>query len=86
MDQNENHSPLNQLPWIVWALALPVIAMELVLGLADIGLVGGPFWQRLAYRCFAALCIFARFNARNVASGSVSDHRNDPTLKLLCRA
>ena len=56
MDQNENHSPLNQLPWIVWALALPVIAMELVLGLADIGLVGGPFgsaWRIDALQRFA---------------------------------
>ncbi|MEZ7813958.1 MAG: rhomboid family intramembrane serine protease [Paracoccaceae bacterium] len=56
MDQNENPSPLNQLPWIVWALALPIIAMELVFGLANIGLIGGPFgsdWRMDALRRFA---------------------------------
>jgi membrane associated rhomboid family serine protease len=41
MDQDPNASPLNPLPPIVWLLALPVIAMELVLALAEGGLVGG---------------------------------------------
>jgi membrane associated rhomboid family serine protease len=41
MDPNQNAPPLNPLPPIVWILALPVIAMELVLSLADRGLVGG---------------------------------------------
>jgi len=41
MDQDHNAPPLNPLPWIVWVLALPVIAMELVLSLAERGLVGG---------------------------------------------
>jgi membrane associated rhomboid family serine protease len=34
-------SPFNTLPGIVWVLVLPLIAMELVLSLADAGLVGG---------------------------------------------
>jgi membrane associated rhomboid family serine protease len=42
MDQDLNAPPLNPLPWIVWALALPMIAMELVLTLAEHGVVGGP--------------------------------------------
>jgi membrane associated rhomboid family serine protease len=42
MDPDHNAAPLNPLPWIVWVLALPLIAMELVLTLAERGLVGGP--------------------------------------------
>lgn len=41
MDPDHNAPPLNPLPWIVWVLALPMIAMEVVLSLADHGLVGG---------------------------------------------
>ncbi|MES2914045.1 MAG: rhomboid family intramembrane serine protease [Pseudomonadota bacterium] len=41
MDQDPKAPPLNPLPWVVWVLALPVIAMELVLSLAERGLVGG---------------------------------------------
>jgi membrane associated rhomboid family serine protease len=41
MDQDLNEAPLNPLPPIVWMLALPVIAMELVLSLAERGIVGG---------------------------------------------
>jgi membrane associated rhomboid family serine protease len=41
MDQDPNAPPLNPLPPVVWVLALPVIAMELVLSLAERGLVGG---------------------------------------------
>jgi membrane associated rhomboid family serine protease len=40
--QDHNAPPLNPLPWVVWALALPMIAMEVVLGLGAQGLVGGP--------------------------------------------
>ncbi len=41
MDPDHNAPPLNPLPPVVWALALPMIAMELVLSLAQAGLVGG---------------------------------------------
>jgi membrane associated rhomboid family serine protease len=41
MDQDTNAAPLNPLPMIVWVLALPVIAMELVLSAAGAGLIGG---------------------------------------------
>lgn len=37
-----NAPPLNPLPPVVWALALPMIAMEVVVGLGASGLVGGP--------------------------------------------
>ena len=42
MQDNLNAAPLNPLPVIVWALALPIIAMEAVLSLGSAGLVGGP--------------------------------------------
>ena len=48
MDQDPNAPPLNPLPPIIWILALPLIAMELVLGLAGAGLVGGP--QGMSWR------------------------------------
>ena len=40
--QDHNAPPLNPLPWVVWAIALPIIAMEAVVSLAAAGLVGGP--------------------------------------------
>jgi membrane associated rhomboid family serine protease len=39
--QDTNAPPLNPLPLVVWVLALPIIGIELVLGLAGAGLVGG---------------------------------------------
>ena len=41
MQPDMNAAPINPLPVIVWVLALPVIAMELALVLAESGLVGG---------------------------------------------
>ncbi len=41
MQPDHNAAPINPLPVIVWVLALPVIAMELVLAAAEAGLVGG---------------------------------------------
>jgi membrane associated rhomboid family serine protease len=41
MTSDPNAAPLNPLPPIVWILALPLIAMEAVLSLAERGLIGG---------------------------------------------
>ena len=41
MDEDHNAAPLNPVPWVVWLLALPMIAMEVVLSLAGAGVVGG---------------------------------------------
>lgn len=43
MSQNPHlpESPLNPLPPVVWALALPIIILEAILQLADTGLIGG---------------------------------------------
>ncbi len=41
MQPDMNEAPINPLPMIVWVLALPLIAVEVVLALAGAGLVGG---------------------------------------------
>lgn len=54
--QDHNAPPLNPLPMVVWVLALPMIAMEVVLQLADRGLVGGAAgigWRVQAVERFA---------------------------------
>lgn len=56
MDREPNAAPFNPLPPVVWALALPMIAMEIVLSLADRGLVGGAAgvgWRMQAVERFA---------------------------------
>lgn len=56
MNQDLNAPPLNPLPMIVWVLALPLIAMEVVLQLGEGGLVGGPEaigWRLQAIEMFA---------------------------------
>lgn len=48
--------PLNPLPWVVWAIALPIIALEIVVALAGRGLVGGAEgvgWRLQAMERFA---------------------------------
>jgi hypothetical protein len=54
--QDPNAPPLNPLPPVVWALALPIIAMEVVVNLGARGLVGGPEavgWRLDAMQRFA---------------------------------
>lgn len=41
MQQDPTAAPINPLPLIIWVLALPLIAMEVVLALAEAGMVGG---------------------------------------------
>jgi membrane associated rhomboid family serine protease len=48
MDSDHNAPPLNPLPWIVWVLALPMLAMEVVLSLGAAGVVGAP--QAIGWR------------------------------------
>lgn len=53
---DRNAPPLNPLPPVVWLLALPVIAMEVVLGLGSAGLLGGADavgWRVQAFERFA---------------------------------
>lgn len=56
MQTDPNAPPLNPLPWIVWVLALPLIAVEIVLALGSSGFVGGPAatgWRLDAVERFA---------------------------------
>lgn len=53
---DRNTTPLNPLPPIVWVLALPIIAMEMVFGLGSSGLAGGmegANWRLQAIERFA---------------------------------
>lgn len=53
---DRNAPPLNPLPPVVWALALPIIAMEVVLGVGASGLAGGMTgagWRLQAMEQFA---------------------------------
>jgi membrane associated rhomboid family serine protease len=59
-----NAPPLNPLPPVVWALALPIIAMEIVLGLAGRSLIGGAEgvgWRLQALERFAYSPEFMRY-------------------------
>ena len=52
---DQPQSPLNPLPWVVWVLVLPMIAMEVVLSAGEGGLVGGPAaigWRLEAVQTF----------------------------------
>lgn len=50
--QDRNAPPLNPLPPIIWLLALPIIAMEVVVGLGESGLLGGA--QAVGWRMQAS--------------------------------
>ncbi len=54
--QDLNAPPLNPLPPIVWIVALPIIAMELVLSAGQYGIAGGPNaigWRSIAVQNLA---------------------------------
>lgn len=56
MQTDPNAAPLNPLPAVIWLLALPIIAMEVVFNLASSGLVGGATgvgWRLDAMQRFA---------------------------------
>ncbi|MDR0809606.1 MAG: rhomboid family intramembrane serine protease [Gemmobacter sp.] len=67
-DRNLNASPVNPLPWVVWALVLPMIAMEVVLSLGARGIIGGPLaigWRQDAVQRFAFSPGLMRWMAEN---------------------
>lgn len=64
--QDHNAPPLNPLPWVVWALALPIIAMEAVVALAGAGFLGGAAgvgWRLQAMERFAFSPDYMRYMA-----------------------
>lgn len=42
MDRTKDELPINPLPWVVWLLAVPVLAIEGLFGLGAKGVIGGP--------------------------------------------
>lgn len=69
METDPNAAPLNPLPMIVWVLALPLIAMEIVLTLGEAGLAGGAGgigWRAQAVERFA---LFPELLQRQVEVG-----------------
>jgi len=68
MQDNHNAAPINPLPMIVWLLALPLIAMELAVSLAEAGLVGGASgigWRLQAVERFGMFPELLRFQLEN---------------------
>ena len=68
MNPDQNVSPLNPLPPVVWLLALPIIAMEAVLALGAAGLVGDPSavgWRLDAVQRFAVAPELTRWMFEN---------------------
>jgi membrane associated rhomboid family serine protease len=60
----------SRLPIVVWAVVAPMIAMEVVIGLAGLGIVGGAeggFWRIEAIQRFAFLPELARLMAETGA-------------------
>lgn len=56
-------APLNPLPWVVWLLALPIIASEAAFALGQAGLVGGNAaigWRQEAIQRFVYIPDFMR--------------------------
>mgnify|MGYP002859298547 CR=1 FL=1 len=56
MHADHNAAPLNPLPPVIWLLALPIIAMELIVNLAATGVIGGATgigWRADAVQRFA---------------------------------
>lgn len=62
-DAGRKVSPLNPVPWVVWALVLPIVALEVVLSAGEAGLVGGPNaigWRSAAVQEMAYSPVFMR--------------------------
>lgn len=56
MHHDYNAPPLNPIPWSVWLLLLPIVAMEVVVDLGAAGLAGGPNgigWRMTAVQDFS---------------------------------
>lgn len=68
MNPDHNAPPLNPLPWVIWLLALPLIAMEVVLSLGEAGVVGGPQaigWRLQAVERFALFPELLKYQLAN---------------------
>lgn len=68
--KHDHRAPINPLPPVVWLLALPMIALELLFSLADAGMIGGPEaigWRMAAIERYA---LFPEFWRQRAAVGA----------------
>ena len=59
-----DESPINSLPPVVWALALPMIASEVVFGLGQMGFIGGSAGVGLRLNAIEMAAYFPQIPAR----------------------
>lgn len=64
-------APINPLPVVVWLIVVPMILVEALLSLADLGVIGGP--QAVGWRIAAIqdYGVFPEFWRQNWAAGAV---------------
>ena len=58
-------SPFNPLPWIVWVIALPMVAIEILFSAAEAGLIGGAEavgWRLAAIEQYGVWPAYWRLN------------------------
>ncbi|MFC2969297.1 rhomboid family intramembrane serine protease [Acidimangrovimonas pyrenivorans] len=68
MHHDHNAPPFNPLPWVVWLLVLPIVAMEVVFGLGASGIAGGPAaigWRNEAVQWFGFNSSFLQWMIEN---------------------
>ncbi|MGB8814995.1 MAG: rhomboid family intramembrane serine protease [Paracoccaceae bacterium] len=80
MQTDHNAPPLNPLPMVVWVIALPIIAMEVLLNLAERGLVGGA--NGIGWR-LDAIERFAYFPDLTRAMWEAGQYPPDALLRLI---
>lgn len=71
MRHGMNESPINQLPWVVWALALPMIAGEAVFALGRAGVIGGQQGIGLRLNAMERTAFVPEFLERMWAMGAL---------------
>ncbi|MFV0300843.1 MAG: rhomboid family intramembrane serine protease [Paracoccus sp. (in: a-proteobacteria)] len=71
MRHGMNESPINQLPFVVWLLALPIIAGEAVFALGQLGLIGGQQGITLRMNAVEMTAFVPEFIQRMLAIGAV---------------
>lgn len=67
-----NESPINQLPFVVWVLALPMIAGEALFALGKAGLIGGQQGVGLRLNVIERTAFVPEFLERMLAIGAVN--------------
>ncbi|NJM81737.1 MAG: rhomboid family intramembrane serine protease [Tabrizicola sp.] len=72
MHPDHNAPPLNPLPAVVWALALPLIVIEIAVALGKAGIVGGPMAVGWRLQAMEYLAFSPDLMRRMVATGQYS--------------